>query len=618
MRIARRWILVAAVTLSGCGIQNLWRDETERFEEAQPLPPAIVQAKAKLDALATHDTAAAEPLLREYDSRRAVRAAKCLPSRLSMFDGPDEIHRKVQKACIGSADEELRTWTQGARLRLLLTLPALRPLPAQAPKFIATTDAPAVYGMADAAPILVVARDRKLEVLDAGSGTTVYREEALSERPEFLAPSPNGQVFAAGESSSVVLRESATGEVLTTLTGYRTFAWLDATTGILTDVRINHRALFDGATGILSQPKGMATYTGTVVRVGKDPVTFIVPGFMKLAKFELTRDGGPQVRVIDEREGPRAGRANASSLGTADGRHVVTADAQSVIVADSETLTTRSVATGRFNPLQACALEEDDAVLIKGNVRDQWQRDYYYVYDLSDDTFSPVEDDRLAPTSGGVSECPVRFGGLGAVYVKTQSGFRRLDDVKRGVRYREGALEAHFTELMEEEEEEQRMQAAQGRESLGVSYTGRMGAPIKPALGDIAADTSIQAVGVYEAENSSRGAGASNQRWPGPITVIVRAADHPIALVLTSYEAVTWNLNVMPGARLKVILLGGYHSSTVTGAGETRIVSIQPYAYEPNSASYAVLDNEVLRQTGQHIGGFQGRYGGKTFMVGGR
>jgi len=45
---------------------------------------------------------------------------------------------------------------------------------------------------------------------------------------------------------------------------------------------------------------------------------------------------------------------------------------------------------------------------------------------------------------------------------------------------------------------------------------------------------------------------------------------------------------------------------------------IRPYAYEANSAGYAALDNEVMRHTEQRIGGFQGRYGGKTFMVGGR
>ncbi len=61
---------------------------------------------------------------------------------------------------------------------------------------------------------------------------------------------------------------------------------------------------------------------------------------------------------------------------------MVIADANSVIVADAVTLEAHSVETGRFNPLQACALEEPNAVLIKGNVREQWQRDYYYVYEL--------------------------------------------------------------------------------------------------------------------------------------------------------------------------------------------------------------------------------------------
>jgi hypothetical protein len=619
MRIARCWIWVAVVTLSGCGVQNLWRDETERFEEALPLPAVIVQAKAKVDALVSHDAVAREAFQREYDSRRAVRATKCLPDKPSMFDTPDDIRGKVQTACMDIADEELRAWTQGARLKLLLASPTLRPLPSETPKFIATTETPSVFGMSDASPILVVARDRKLEVLDAGTGRTVYRDTALPERPTILAPSPNGRVFAAIESSSVVLRESETGEVLANYTGYRNFVWLDATTGLLTDVNFNQRALFDGLTGTLSQPKGMSAFTGTVALVSKDPLRFVIPGFMNLASFEFTRQNGPQVRLLEQRDRLKTGASNGNLLATGDGRHVVIADARNIIVADATSLISRAVPTGLFNPLQACALEEPDAVLIKGNVRDQHFRQYYYVYDLVDDTFSPAEDDRLLPSRGGVSECPVRFGGLNAVYVKTQNGFQRLDDVKRGVRYGVGALDAHMAELFEAEE--QRMQAVRARESAsetGASYAARMGAPTKPALGDLATGASIQAVGVYQAENSSRGAGPDAQRWPGPITVFVRPADRPIVLVLSSYEAVTWHLNVMPGARLKAILLGGYHASTVTGAGETRIVSIRPYAYEANSAGYDALDKEVMRQTGQRIGEFQGRYGGKTFMVGGR
>ena len=618
MRIARCWVLVAAVSLSGCGVQNLWRDETERFEEAQPLPASIVQAKAKLDALVTNDTAAGEALRREYDSRRAVRATKCLPGKPSMFDTPDDIRGKVQADCIGIADEELRAWTQGARLKLLLVSPALRPLPAEPPKFIATTEAPGVFGMSDASPIVVVARDRKLEVLDAGTGKTLYRDTALPERPAYVVPSPNGRVFAAVESSSVVVRESETGEVLAIYTGYRNFTWLDASTGLLTDVNFNQRALLDGTTGTLSQPKGMSAFTGTVARVSKDPLRFVIPGFMNLASFELTRENGPQIRLLEQRDRLKTSGSNGNLLATGDGRNVVIADARNIIIADATNLTSRAIPTGLFNPLQACALEEPNSVLIKGSVRDQHFREYYYVYDLADDTFSPVEDDRLLPSSGAVSECPVRFGGLNAVYVKTQNGFRRVDEVKRGMRYRVGALDAHMAELFEAEE--QRMQALKARESLGAgaSYAARMGIPTKPALGDLAADASIEALGVYEAENASRGAGQATSRWPGPITVIVRPADRPIVLVLTSYEAVTWNLNVMPGARLKAVLLGGYHTSTVTGVGQTRVVSIRPYAYESNSAGYTALDNEVMRQTGQRIGGFQGRYGGKTFMVGGR
>jgi hypothetical protein len=616
MRWKRLLAGMAALPLAGCGVQNLWRDNTARFEAALPLSPAINEARLKLEMLLADDATLRGQWQREFDARRGLRALKCLSASLSLFDDERNIRGKVDTACLKAADEELRTWTQGARLRILLTMAPLRPLPAELPEFITTTDVPGVYGMADGAPIVVVARDRKLEVLDAGNSQTIYRDEALGERLNFLAPSPNGRVFAAGEASSVVMRESETGEVLATYTGYRTFAWLDAVTGILTAVNFNQRALFDGTTATLSEPKGMTTYTGTVVRVSDQPARYIVPGYMRLAKFELRRDGGPQIHMLDQRDRPRTSGENGSLLGTLDGGHVIIADAQAVVVADTRTLDIRSVETGRFNPLAACALDEPNAVLIKGTVRDQWSRNYYYVYSLDDDTLAPVEDERLLPSTGAIVDCPVRFNAFKAVYVKTQSGFRRLDNVKRGRRFGPGAFEAHFTEIFETEL--RRQQALRAGSPASTSYAERMRVPARPMLGEDIKDATIEAVGVYEAENSSRGAGASSQRWAGPVTVVVRRSAKPIVLVLSSYEAVTWNLNLMPGAKLKAILLGGYKSSTVVGAGDTRVVRISSYAYQAGSSGYGALDNDVQLYTGRRMDTFQGIYSGRMFTVGGR
>lgn len=618
MRAARMLVWVAMLPLVGCGLQNFWRDGTTRFEAALPLPATVNEAHLKLDKLVAGDSATREKWQREFDGRRALRALKCLSSKLSVFDDENDIRRKVDSACLKSADEELRAWALSTRLRVLVFMPPLRPLPAEPPTFIATTDVPSVYGMADAAPILVVARDRKLEVLDAGNDQTIYRDEALGERPNFLAPSPNGRVFAAGEGSSVVLRESESGEVLATYTGYRTFAWLDAGTGILTEVTSSQRALFDGATGTLSQPKGMATFTGRIVRISANPARYVVPGFMRLAKFELKHDDGPKIQMLDQRDRPRTGGENGSLLGTPDGGHVIIADPQAVMVADAQTLDIHSVETGRFNPVEACALEEPNAVLIKGVLREQWSHNYYYVYWLDGDTFSPVQDERLLPSNGAVADCPVRFNAFNSVYVKTQSGFRRLDNVQYGPRIGQGALEAHFTELFEAEQ--QRVQSLRAREATGAAelYASRMAVSVKPILGDQLKDASIEAIGVYEAANSSRGAGAQAQHSAGPVSVVVRRGDKPIVLVLSSYEAVTWMLNVMPGAKLKAILLGGYKSSNVIGAGDTRVVRISGYAYKADSGGYGTLGTEVQRYTGRGIEKFQGLYGGSTFVVGGR
>ncbi|HET8883117.1 MAG TPA: hypothetical protein VFM56_13150, partial [Solimonas sp.] len=70
-------------------------------------------------------------------------------------------------------------------------------------------------------------------------------------------------------------------------------------------------------------------------------------------------------------------------------------------------------------------------------------------------------------------------------------------------------------------------------------------------------------------------------------------------------------------ARLAGVLLSGYYSSTVSGAGGAPQSDIgNAYCSKP-VARCEPLDAEVLRRTGQHIAQFQGRYTGSRFTVGG-
>jgi hypothetical protein len=130
----------------------------------------------------------------------------------------------------------------------------------------------------------------------------------------------------------------------------------------------------------------------------------------------------------------------------------------------------------------------------------------------------------------------------------------------------------------------------------------------------LARGAQVEAVSVYE---------AVAMRVPcapptcGPVKVLVRAARRPVVLVLSSHQAVAWELELAPGARLAAVLISGYGASTVAGAGDTQVSSIGGfYAFKRGSAEFKHLESEVLRCTGRHIEVFQSVYAGNSFEVG--
>lgn len=125
----------------------------------------------------------------------------------------------------------------------------------------------------------------------------------------------------------------------------------------------------------------------------------------------------------------------------------------------------------------------------------------------------------------------------------------------------------------------------------------------------------VDAISVYEA------VAVHSPRIPPPrgaVAVLVRASPRPLVLVLSSHQAVQWELTREPGAVLRAVLVSGYGESRVVGAGEALVTSIGGfYAFKQGSAEFKHLEAEVLRCTGRRIGTFQSVYAGRTFEIGG-
>jgi len=130
----------------------------------------------------------------------------------------------------------------------------------------------------------------------------------------------------------------------------------------------------------------------------------------------------------------------------------------------------------------------------------------------------------------------------------------------------------------------------------------------------MARDTQVEAVCVYEA------VAVRPPRSPesaDPVSVVVRETHRPVVLVLSSHQAVHWQIAVAPGAALSAVLLSGYGESTVAGAGGAPVASIGGfYAFKRGSAEFKHLEKEVRRCTGRNIERFQSEYAGHSFVIG--
>ena len=117
-----------------------------------------------------------------------------------------------------------------------------------------------------------------------------------------------------------------------------------------------------------------------------------------------------------------------------------------------------------------------------------------------------------------------------------------------------------------------------------------------------AARAALDTVAVFEAIAGPMPDAAAGQ----PVRVRMTSAAGPLVLVLSSHQAVRWNLEPAPRAMLVAVLLAGRGESMVVGAEAVPVISIGGfYAFRRGSQEFRHLENEVLRATGCTIHSFQ-------------
>jgi hypothetical protein len=122
-----------------------------------------------------------------------------------------------------------------------------------------------------------------------------------------------------------------------------------------------------------------------------------------------------------------------------------------------------------------------------------------------------------------------------------------------------------------------------------------------------------EAVSVFEAIVTGTG---MLPRVGKPVRVTIQETGVPVALVLSSRHAVTWRVELRPGARLLAVLLAGSGESRVSGAGDAVVQSIGGhYAFRRGSGEFRHLEDEVRRATGCAIGRFESAAAANEFQA---
>lgn len=622
---ALRWLLVSFVVcplLAGCELTERFNAPEDRINAAVPPDSGVQATRQRLLSQIADQPEVQKAFESRWASRLRSRAVMCRRDYLpSWRDSQADIRARLKASdCFAEFDRTLERWVGLQRLQMVLAQPALRPVPQTLPLLISHREFISNLVLAREAPVAMLQGSRGFDVVDLGTGKSLFSETASSGRP-MLNLSPNGRAFAQSASGGVAIRAVEGGEVLVELPLTDWVLWLD-NRALVTHSNSSGTGgnrgmrLLDLASGEDTPVPGSASgyaYLSTPVPGSPDRFNLLLN--QGADQIEISDVGGRfEAQLRNERKS-KSGMGFAINTGAmnADGSKWIDGS-QGLRVLDLSTLEMREQTFEPARSTMAWPTANPDQLIISlatpsGNgvtsVVDP------YLYTLSTGTLAKLVRERNTST---------RYQYIGSVkrlsMIEGQN-IRFIDELQtEPPKPLDTVLSAFGDEI-----NQRRLAAAFATpaSSPGLAAPGAPpGAATMPptALHAQLRDSQVEGVGVYEGMGAVHGAG--KPRSPGMVVVRVRRAAAPTALVLSSYEPVRWRIFMEPGARLSAVFMSSYYPSTVEGADSVRVYQMGAgYAYQRESSEFARLQRSVVEWTGKPMAVFQGSYKGANFSVGG-
>ena len=150
------------------------------------------------------------------------------------------------------------------------------------------------------------------------------------------------------------------------------------------------------------------------------------------------------------------------------------------------------------------------------------------------------------------------------------------------------------------------------------------GIPEDDKFNDLAEETKVYALGVYEGTHESGECGHGYDLHC-TIDVTISKKGSPLFLVISSYEPTTWNIKIDPEVRLEGVLVSGMYKQEVFGIpGSIKVVNYSArdmeydrkfFVYQKDKKQYPKMEKVTKALTGKAIDSFQGKYEIGSFII---
>lgn len=594
---------IAIAFAAGCD------NASNRFADAQTRVNMAMPPNVEVTALATAVAAAADAVpgrrarieaeVADFRKRRALECAKGLVP--SWRNSTTDLRAQLKDVtCFAAKDAEMLVWLRRMQVGTQLLLPA-EPLDAKRLTTALVLDQQIErVRLPERGPIAMLSHPRGWTLIDLRTGTKIRSGQdasgvLLPYRPSLSA---NGRVARmVPEQGRPRLEEVESARLLEDLgaDGVSYFSWVGETMAIANSAKPGRSLLVDYMTGRHAelQPDGIDFYRGALPT--PTPGEFMLVGreHLRLVRIDST-DTTLTVTALRDVSLNGVGVNPDASAMSSDGRRFLAVLNQMALI---------DLGGGDSNPLGLwpgfvfSAWPHADSRKFFLVAMAEGQRPAGFVFDAVEQTVARVSD-------AGDGKMTWQYWPAMKKYVSSDGQALRIVDAPPATEASEPL--AKLFEHRQQAENERKLAAVDPQSAPRAFGPPTVALPL---------GARVMGVGAYESKTGSHG--VDRPRVAGPIDVTVMRTSYPVVLVLTSYEPVNWRIQLAPGAQLGAVLLFGYYESSVVGQGDAKVHrGGRLYAYRRPSGEFDQLNREVVRLTGQEVGGFQGAYSTTSFSVG--